>query len=116
MKLEQGTFTVFSDKQEEVKQENTCARDSLLKKSLWHGCFFCEISQNTFCYETPPVTALAWAFFCKISKSTFCYETPPMTALARVFFCKISKNNFCYETPPVTASGQILNFSSDYQP
>ena len=92
MKLEQATFTVFSDKQEEVKEENTYAQRLFIQKESLERVFFCEISKNTFCYETP------------------------VTALARVFFCKISKNTFCYETPLVTASGQILNFSSEYQP
>ena len=35
---------------------------TLLKKSLWHRCFFCEfckISKNTFFYRTRPVAASA---------------------------------------------------------
>ena len=92
MKLEQGTFTVFRQTGGSKTGKHLCPRFFIKKESL------------------------ARVFFREISKNSFCYETPPVTALARVFFCKISKNNFCYETPPVTASGQILNFSSDYQP
>ena len=49
-------------------QENTCARVyffnkvadlrpvTLLRNRLWHRCFeFCEISENTFSYRTPPM-------------------------------------------------------------
>ena len=115
MILEQGTFTVFRQTGGSKTGKHLCPRFFIKKESLAR-VFFREISKNTFCYETPPVTPLSRVFSCEISKNSFCYETPPVTALARVFFCKISKNNFCYETPPVTASGQILNFSSDYQP
>ena len=42
-------------------QENTCAKVFLIikKKILAHvfSCEFCEISQKTFSYKTPPVAA-----------------------------------------------------------
>ena len=42
-------------------QENTCARVSFLIKlqaeAQVFSCEFCEISENTFSYRTPPVAA-----------------------------------------------------------
>ena len=39
---------------------------TLLKKRLWHRCFFyefCKISNNTFCYRTPLVAASVKSYY-----------------------------------------------------
>ena len=66
--------SVYRSSRPEVFCKKGVHPTTLLKKGLWHRCFFlwiCEIFKNTFCYRTPPVAASGLSYLIKTYRPLF---------------------------------------------